>query len=84
MTETAESEYGHQVARPAELRRSPLKVVTPARPMGAAALTDRPSGIRASASTGAIVISAKPPSYAQPGTFRFSQTMKSPCRQGVQ
>ena len=46
----------------AGLRRNPLYVVTPAQAIGPASVAARASGIRASASTGAITCSAKPPS----------------------
>jgi hypothetical protein len=53
-------------------------------PRGAASLGESASGMRAKASVGAITASPKPPSYAHPGTFRLSQTMKSPCLHVVQ
>lgn len=42
----------------AELRRSPLNVVTPAQPIGAASTADSASGIRARASAGTTTLSA--------------------------
>ena len=44
------------------LRRSPLYTVTPAQAMGPASAAENASGMRARASTGATIASAKPPS----------------------
>src|ERR1051326_5129763 len=61
--------------------RSALNVVMPAQRRGAASAGSSDSGMAATASAGASMYSAYPPSKLKPVTFPLAQVTKSPRRQ---